>query len=240
MVFSLNYFQSKSFKNLLLLCAVVVGLMLPVTLKSELEIDYLVMQKTLQQRFPSVAANQRLKQWQQLLLAIKSKDEKQQIIEVNNFFHQSFSYKTDQALYGQNDYWATPVEFFGHGLGDCEDWVIAQYVSLRQLGIADEKLRLIYVRASIGGPNSSLSEAHMVLGYYATPNAQPLILDSLISDVLPAAERIDLKPVFSFNAEGLWAGQGSQRAKTSPTARLSPWRDALQKMNAEGIYVNAK
>lgn len=240
MVFSLNRFNSKSYKRVFLLCVVTVGLILPASLMSELEVDYLLMQKTMQQRFPSAGANQRLKQWQQLLLAIKSKDEKQQIIEVNNFFHQSFSYKTDQELYGQNDYWATPVEFFGHGLGDCEDWVIAQYVSLRQLGVADEKLRLIYVRASIGGPHSSVSEAHMVLGYYATPNAQPLILDSLISDVLPAAERTDLKPVFSFNAEGLWAGQGSQRAKTSPTARLSPWRDALQKMNAEGIYVNAK
>lgn len=239
MIFSQNRFYFKSLKKLCLLSFITVGLVLPATLKSELEIDYSVMQKTMQQRFPSSVASQRLKQWQQLLLAIKSKDEKQQIIEVNDFFHNNFSYKTDQALYGQDDYWATPIEFFGHGLGDCEDWVIAQYVSLRQLGIADEKLRLIYVRASIGGPHSSLSEAHMVLGYYATPNAQPLILDSLISDVLPAAERTDLKPVFSFNAEGLWAGQGSQRAKTSPTARLSPWRDALQKMNAEGIYVNA-
>jgi len=240
MFFSLNRFNSISINKLVVLFVFTVGTLLPVSLKSELEIDYLVMQKTLQQRFPNAAASQRLKQWQQLLLAIKSKDEKQQIIEVNNFFHQRFSYKTDQALYGHDDYWATPVEFFGHGLGDCEDWVIAQYVSLRQLGIADEKLRLIYVRASIGGPYSTFSEAHMVLGYYATPNAQPLILDSLISDVLPAAERTDLKPVFSFNAEGLWAGQGSQRAKTSPTARLSPWRDTLQKMNAEGVYVNAK
>src|SRR5690554_5926649 len=85
MFFSLNRFNSISINKLVVLFVFTVGTLLPVSLKSELEIDYLVMQKTLQQRFPNAAASQRLKQWQQLLLAIKSKDEKQQIIEVNNF-----------------------------------------------------------------------------------------------------------------------------------------------------------
>ena len=75
----------------------------------------------------------------------------------------------------------------------------------------------------------------MVLGYYATPDAQPLILDSLISQVLPASERSDLTPVFSFNSAGLWAGQGAQKANASPTARLSRWRSVLARMQAEGV-----
>ncbi|AXR05549.1 hypothetical protein D0Y50_03670 [Salinimonas sediminis] len=74
----------------------------------------------------------------------------------------------------------------------------------------------------------------MVLGYYANPTSEPLILDSLISDVLPAGQRTDLTPVFSFNSEGIWSPGGAESVG-SPTARLSRWRNLLQKLTAEGI-----
>lgn len=200
----------------------------------ELDIRFAVMQQRMTERFDDTAV-QRLLAWQQQLTAVRDKPEIEQIRQMNAFFHQHVRYRTDQALYGETDYWSTPLELLGHGLGDCEDWAIAQYISLRQLGIDDRKLRLIYVRARIGGPQSSLSEAHMVLGYYSRPDAQPLIVDSLISQVLPASERTDLTPVFSFNSAGLWAGQGPQQATTSPTARLSRWRSVLERMQAEGV-----
>ncbi|KAG1437658.1 hypothetical protein G6F55_014061 [Rhizopus delemar] len=72
------------------------------------------------------------------------------------------------------------------------------------MGVPANKLRFIYVRARVGGPASSSQVAHMVLGYYATPNAVPLVLDSLISTILPATQRRDLTPVFSFNADGVY------------------------------------
>lgn len=168
--------------------------------------------------------------WQRLISELDGLSDVQKLQRVNGFFHQTIRYRTDQRLYAMEDYWATPMETLGHGLGGCEDYAIAKYVTLRKAGLTDQQLRLIYVRANVRGR----VEAHMVLGYYATPNAQPLILDSLITRILPASQRTDLTPVFSFNAQGLWAG--NQRSASSPTARLSRWRSVLERLAAEGIY----
>jgi predicted transglutaminase-like cysteine proteinase len=175
--------------------------------------------------------------WETLLVELSGKSASQQTIRVNEFFHRTIRYRTDQQLYSQEDYWASPLETLGHGLGDCEDWAIAKYISLRHLGVPDEQLRLIYVRARIGGARSPITQAHMVLGYYPSPDDEPMILDSLISSVLPASERTDLSPVFSFNSRGLWVGQGSAPAAGTPTARLSLWRDVIARMQQEGIQL---
>jgi hypothetical protein len=74
----------------------------------------------------------------------------------------------------------------------------------------------------------------MVLAYYANAQAEPLILDNLITDIRPASRRPDLTPVFSFNSEGLWHGNGSQRMGDA-AERLSPWREVLRKARAEGF-----
>ncbi len=176
------------------------------------------------------------RQWETMLYNLNALSERDRVLRVNQFFHQQLRYKSDMALWGVEDYWATPLETLGKGMGDCEDYAIAKYVSLRYAGISDQKLRLIYVRARVGGPQSKTSVAHMVLGYYATPDAEPLILDSLVASVVPASERPDLSPVFSFNSEGLWTGQqASGPSAANPTARLSRWRDVLERMQQEGI-----
>lgn len=173
--------------------------------------------------------------WEAMLReASQAGSDRQKLEIVNRFVHQHVRYRTDQRLYGVEDYWASPLETLGHGMGDCEDYAILQYVSLRHAGISDDRLRLIYVNARIGGPRSTLTEAHMVLGYYATPTSEPLILDSLISNIRPASERSDLSPVFSFNSEGLWAG-GATSPAASSTARLSRWRNVLDRIQQEGV-----
>ena len=96
-----------------------------------------------------------------------------------------------------------------------------------------QRLRLVYVRAAIGG-SGGVTQAHMVLAYYPAPDAEPLILDNLIGDIRPARSRPDLAPVFSFNSEGLWQGVGGLSAG-DPTARLSRWREILGKARAEGF-----
>ena len=92
------------------------------------------------------------------------------------------------------------------------------------------RLRLVYVRAQLGGA----SQPHMVLAFYSQPDSEPLILDNLISDMRPASRRPDLVPVFSFNSEGLWQGAGAQGAG-DPLARLTRWREVLAKARAEGF-----
>jgi len=157
-------------------------------------------------------------------------DEDRRLALVNSFLNQRIAFHDDSEVWGQVDYWASPLESLNKGRGDCEDYAIAKYFSLVSAGTPVAKLRLVYVRALVGGR----SLAHMVLAYYAQPGAEPLILDNLISEVRPASQRPDLQPVFSFNSEGLWQGVGATSAG-DPVARLSQWRDVLAKVRAEGF-----
>lgn len=174
--------------------------------------------------------------WQEMMLSAQSLSEADKIRRVNEFFNRRIQFGEDQAIWGVNDYWATPLEFMGRGIGDCEDFSIAKYFSLRSLGVPLERLRITYVKARIGGPRSEITQAHMVLAYYEEPTGEPLILDNLITEVRPASRRGDLMPVFSFNSEGLWSGAGAAEKKDagSSTARLSRWRDLIARMRAEG------
>lgn len=168
------------------------------------------------------------------LLGDADADEPERLARVNTFFNRRLRFDDDSVVWKEADYWATPLESLARGAGDCEDFAIAKYASLLVAGIPSARLRLIYVRARIGGPQSTLSQAHMVVGYYPTPDAEPLILDNLVGEIRPASRRPDLFPVFSFTSEGLWV-QGATTSSADPTARLSRWRSVLQRMRDEGL-----
>lgn len=170
---------------------------------------------------------------QALVGQLGGQDEEARLALVNQFFNRRVLFKEDSEAWGQIDYWASPLEMLNKGEGDCEDYAIAKYFALLAGGVAASKLRLVYVRAQMAGPGGP-QQAHMVLAYYPEPQAEPMILDNLISEVRPASRRPDLTPVFSFNAEGLWQGTGPVSAG-DPAARLSRWRDVLQKAKAEGF-----
>ena len=169
--------------------------------------------------------------WRRLIEETRTLPDNDKLNKVNAFFNRRLLFKTDMEVYKQEDYWATPLEFMGNGAGDCEDFVIAKYMTLEILGIGNEHLRLIYVRYKVG---STAPIAHMVLGYYPQPAQEPLILDNMISSVRPASMRTDLTPVFSFNSEGLWVG-GATASAADPTARLSQWRNVLERMREDGL-----
>lgn len=170
---------------------------------------------------------------QSLLAELSVADERVRLAGINGFYNRRMGFRDDQLVWGQLDYWASPLEFMQRGEGDCEDFAIAKYFSLLALGMPSERMRLVYVRAAIGGPGG-VSQAHMVLAYYPTPQAEPLILDNLIGDIRLASRRPDLTPVFSFNTEGLWQGVGAATAG-DPLARLSRWREVLAKAREEGF-----
>lgn len=169
--------------------------------------------------------------WRRLIEETRTLPDNDKLNKVNAFFNRRLLFKTDMEVYKQEDYWATPLEFMGNGAGDCEDFVIAKYMTLQMLGIGNDHLRLVYVRYKVG---STAPIAHMVLGYYPKPNEEPLILDNLISSVRPSSMRTDLTPVFSFNSEGLWVG-GATASTADPTTRLSRWRDVLDRMREDGL-----
>jgi predicted transglutaminase-like cysteine proteinase len=179
----------------------------------------------------------RVRSWRDLLVSAASRDERRQIRMVNEFFNRNVLYQSDEDLWGTHDYWATPLETLGRAGGDCEDYAVAKYTSLRKLGIPDSRLRIFYVHARLGATASNATEVHMVLGYYPDEDAEPLILDNLITDIRPASRRDDLTPIFSFNSQGLWPDGASVSAGDS-TARLSNWRGVLERMQADGLDLN--
>ncbi len=169
--------------------------------------------------------------WLAMMAQQRSAPESQQLRAVNDFWNSTVRGSEDRYVWNQADYWATPLETLGKQAGDCEDFVIGKYFSLIHMGVPAERLRLVYVKARIGGMGSSTTIAHMVLGYYATPDADPLVLDSLLGSIAPASQRRDLTPVFSFNAQGIYVAGA---APTSPD-RIGHWRNLLSKMQKEGF-----
>jgi len=155
---------------------------------------------------------------------------------VNEFFNRHIEFSDDQQIWGQSDYWATPMETLAKGQGDCEDFTIAKYFTLLNMNVPIERLRLVYVKARIGGPSSGIQQAHMVLTYYPSPDVEPLVLDNLISDIRPASRRTDLQPVFSFNSQGIYSGIAADSAAgPGGVGQLSRWAALLQATRAEGF-----
>ena len=173
--------------------------------------------------------------WRDLIDQISHLPTQDRLAQVNRFFNRQVRWRQDVDIWGQNDYWATPLETLGRREGDCEDFSISKYMTLILAGVPVDQLRITYVKAAMGAPGSGLSQAHMVLAWYASPGAEPLILDNLISEIRPASRREDLKPVFGFNTQGLWVGGATQAASNDPGARLSRWRDLLQRMADDGL-----
>lgn len=198
-------------------------------------VDFDRLASVMNQRFGEAGAKS-LRDWQKFLVDAGQLETAEKLKRVNEFFNRRVRFGEDQQIWGQSDYWATPLETLGKGAGDCEDFTIAKYFTLLSLGVPNEQLRLIYVKARIGGMNSSLTQAHMVLAYYPAPDAEPLVLDNLITEIRPAGRRPDLLPVFSFNSQGIWQGAADGGAPgAGGVGSLSRWQSLLQRAHAEGF-----
>lgn len=170
------------------------------------------------------AAARRVQDWRQLIDTTRDKPLPARLQAVNDFFNQLL-FVDDIIHWQKSDYWATPVEFLATEGGDCEDFAIAKYFTLLELGVPESRLQITYVKAL------RLNQAHMVLAYYANPAADPLVLDNLVPDVLPGSSRDDLVPVYSFNGQGLWISRARGRGKrVGGSERLSLWLDLMTRM----------
>ena len=169
-------------------------------------------------------AKRRLVSWEKIFVENQHKSIQEKLYNVNLFFN-LIEFKTDIALWGVEDYWATPLEFLVAGAGDCEEYAIAKYFTLIELGVAEEKLFITYVQIV------ESNQAHMVLTYYETPDAIPLVLDNLNGEILPAIKRTDLKPIYSLNGKGVWHAkqQGLGNLLGEPKD-VKKWDEMLQRM----------
>lgn len=177
-----------------------------------------------------VDAKERVSGWRDLLQSLKAQipEEDHYLIERANDYFNQVQWLWDIDHWGQEDYWATPIETLATNAGDCEDFSIGKYFSLTSVGIPTDKLRITYVKAL------EYDLAHMVLAYYPTPDAEPLLLDNINKTILPASQRPDLLPIYSFNGEGLWLAKSRQKAKGSNLSKNLPsWGNLQERMARE-------
>lgn len=165
------------------------------------------------------AGLERVQRWQALITRLKGQPVAAQLAGVNDFFNQ-LGFVDDVNIWHQEDYWATPVEFLGVGRGDCEDFALAKYLTLLELGVPDDQMRLHYVKYV------PYDQFHMVLSWAAAPQQMPVILGNIDKRIVPATSRRDLIPIYSFNGSSLWTStSGGQEAPVGSSSHLSRWED---------------
>lgn len=133
-------------------------------------------------------------QWRHLQQSVRSASRKEQALSVNGFFNLR-PYVTDQNVWGVEEHWARPLDFMRLG-GDCEDYAIAKYFALRELGIPTDALRIAAVW------NSARKEGHAVL--VINIDNQEYLLDNLEND-LPLQSAVHwYAPAYYLNEEFQW------------------------------------
>lgn len=168
-----------------------------------------------------------LEAWRQMLVQAMPLSQAEQLEAVNQFFNREVRYAEDHKLWGQFDYWASPVEMLEAGAGDCEDFALAKYFTLRLLGVPEDSLRLMYTKVT------STQQAHMVLGYWPGHGEVPLVLDNLSPEIRPLSERHDLEMQFAFDAGHLYRYDHSRLIMAGDARLLPHWPGLLSRARSE-------
>lgn len=140
----------------------------------------------------------RIKSWENMIKFAEDKKLLNKLKIVNDYFNK-ISYSSDINNWESTDYWATPIEFLTSGAGDCEDYAIAKYFTLKKLGIKKDKLSLIYTNLAKN------NQAHIVLSYSHKPNYIPIILDNVNKKLHLSTKRKDLKNMRVIESEAILA-----------------------------------
>lgn len=134
--------------------------------------------------------------WEELLTSLEGKPVQEQITAVNRFFN-NIHYIADSDNYGVSDYWQTPYEMFARG-GDCEDYAIGKYISLKRLGVSESDMRIVVVRdQNLGGIIHALLEV--------STGEDRQILDNQSKSVKSITAIYNYLPVFAINESKWWA-----------------------------------
>ncbi len=169
-----------------------------------------------------------VQRWERLLSGAHQQPEMEKLRTVNRFVNGAITYQDDIEAWGAKDYWATPRESLTAGAGDCEDYAIAKYFSLVRLGIDQDRMRLIYVKAS--APRA----AHMVLAYYEPGEKTPLILDNLTEAIVSAESRRDLTPVFSMGMDGIRLNLSRSKERQVTERLPENWAKIIARASGDG------
>ena len=133
--------------------------------------------------------------WKAFLARMRHAKPLAQLRAVNRYINR-WRYVNDRVNYGKLDYWATPTQMFRHGGGDCEDYAIAKYLSLKAMGWPVSKLRIVVLQ------DLNLGIAHAVLAVKV--NGTFYILDNQIRVVIDHRQIRHYRPIYSMNEHTWW------------------------------------
>lgn len=134
--------------------------------------------------------------WEALLHSLEGKPVRAQIDAVNRFFNR-IKFIEDRDNYGRADVWATPYEMFERG-GDCEDYAIAKYISLKRLGVSERQMRIMVVQdKNLGGIMHAVLEVKI--------DGKAYLLDNQVKQVVQAARVFHYRPIYAINSQSWWA-----------------------------------
>jgi predicted transglutaminase-like cysteine proteinase len=135
-----------------------------------------------------------LQDWRKFLTGLQGKSLMDKLSEVNDYMNRH-RYIEDPVNWGVPDYWEIPREFFNKD-GDCEDYAIAKYFSLRHLGVPADMMRLVVLQ------DENLRVAHAILVVYV--NGVALVLDNQFGRVVNADRISHYRPIYSVNENHWW------------------------------------
>lgn len=173
------------------------------------------------------SAEVRMQAWRDLLVRASSMSEDEKLEAVNRFFNRQVRYVDDRQFRGQPDHWASPIETLEAGAGDCEDYALAKYFTLRLLGVPEQRLRLVYANLATSG------QAHMLLGYWSDNGEYPLLLDNLREQIVPLAQRHDLEIQFAFDGDHLYRLQSQGLVDAGDAHLLPDWANLQVRVRRE-------
>ena len=141
-----------------------------------------------------IAAAERLRKVHGFIITNQYKPVAEKLKLVNDYMN-ALPWIADPDIWKMPDYWATPFETLTTFGGDCEDIAIAKYLTLRLMGIPDDKLGFAYVQ-------TSNKERHMILVYKESKDIPVVVLDNQHPDVVSATKRRDLLAIYAFQNDG--------------------------------------
>jgi predicted transglutaminase-like cysteine proteinase len=154
-----------------------------------------------EKEFHTASNNRAVNQWRAELQPLTGLPLEQKVIQVNKMMN-DVAYAPDTQTWGKTDFWATPIEFMESASGDCEDYAIAKYASLRALGVPDSRMRIVILQ------DTAKNLAHAILAVYADSGV--MILDNQAKTVRYDYEISNYKPIYSINREGWWLHKAMQ------------------------------
>ncbi len=145
--------------------------------------------------------------WLQMIDAARGRKGRARLGEVNRAVNLAIRPASDLSEHGVADLWAAPLATARSGRGDCEDYAILKYASLRLLGLSPQDMRLVIVTLPLAGQDHAVLAVRLDGRWLMLDNRRMAMIEAAH---FPAEPRFVLAPGPDRTDDGLsaWAAGG--------------------------------